>query len=412
MGRKNFRAYRIDFTRQVVMEEILIISNYYPPEKGAAANRIEQLALQLHRNKYAVTVVCPLANYPKGELFPEHKDKFFVTEILQEITVKRLWIYPSNSKNVLKRILSIFSFSFMLFFYLLLKKTPKKVVVQSPPLLLSFLSVAILSLKDKKIILNVSDLWPLAAIELKALQANSFSHKISLFFEQFIYKKASIVLGQSNEILNHIHRLFPKKECYIYRNFPNHSLNASVLKTDESQPIKLFYAGLLGVAQGIIEVCEKINLEHLNIEFHVFGEGAEKIQIENFIKLHPSKKIFFHGMLDRNHLISKLTSFDVALVPLKKRIYGSVPSKIFEYSALGIPILYFGGGEGEDIVTENNLGWVVPVEDYNSLNKTLIEISKLQKEELFEIKKQVLEQAESNFNLAIQIEKLIKNNVF
>jgi glycosyltransferase involved in cell wall biosynthesis len=412
MGRKNFRAYRIDFTRQIVMEEILIISNYYPPEKGAAANRIEQLALQLHRNKYAVTVVCPLANYPKGELFPEYRNKFFVAETLQQISVNRLWIYPSNSKNVLKRILSIFSFSFMLFFYLLFKKTPKKVIVQSPPLLLSFLSVALLSLKQKKIILNVSDLWPLAAIELNALKTNSFSHKISLFFEQFIYKKASIVLGQSNEILNHIHRLFPKKECYLYRNFPNHSLNKGVLKIDESQPIRLFYAGLLGVAQGIIEVCEQIEIENLNIEFHIFGEGAEKIQIENYLQSNPSKKIFFHGMLERGYLISKLTSLDIALVPLKKRIYGSVPSKLFEYSALGVPILYFGGGEGEDIVTENNLGWVVPVEDYDSLNKTLIKISKLQKEQLFEIKKQVLERAQSNFNLALQIEKLIKNNVF
>ena len=61
------------------MEEILIISNYYPPEKGAAANRIEQLALKLDQNKYTVTVICPLGNYPKGKLFPEYKGKFSVT---------------------------------------------------------------------------------------------------------------------------------------------------------------------------------------------------------------------------------------------------------------------------------------------------------------------------------------------
>ena len=99
------------------MSEILIISNYYPPEKGAAANRIEQLALKLHQNNYNVTVLCPLGNYPKGELFPEYKGKFSVTEKLQNIAVKRLWIYPSVSKNIFKRTVSVLSFSSMLFFY-------------------------------------------------------------------------------------------------------------------------------------------------------------------------------------------------------------------------------------------------------------------------------------------------------
>lgn len=394
------------------MEEILIISNYYPPEKGAAANRIEQLALQLQQNNYVVSVVCPLGNYPKGELFPEYKGKFYCVETLQQIVVNRLWIYPSNSATIFKRILSVLSFTFCLFFYLLIKKTPKKIIVQSPPLLISFISVVVLSLQRKKIILNVSDLWPLAAIELNALKTNSFSHKISLFFEHFIYKKATLLLGQSNEIISHIHQLFPEKECHLYRNFPNHQVSNCIIKTDENQPIQLFYAGLLGVAQGILEVCEKINLNDLNMEFHIFGEGAEKTQIENYLQSNPSKKIFFHGMLERNELISRLISFDIALVPLKKRIYGSVPSKIFEYSSLGIPILYFGGGEGESIVKENHLGWVTPVGNYNSLNETLLDISKMQKEQLFEMKKGILEQAQNNFNLAIQTEKLIKNNVF
>ena len=129
------------------MNEILIISNYYPPEKGAAANRIEQLALKLQQNNYKVSVICPLGNYPKGELFPEYKGMFSVTEKRENITVKRLWIYPSVSKIIVVRILSVLSFSLSLFFYLLFKKTPHKVVVQSPPLLLSFISVLVLSWK-------------------------------------------------------------------------------------------------------------------------------------------------------------------------------------------------------------------------------------------------------------------------
>jgi glycosyltransferase involved in cell wall biosynthesis len=394
------------------MEDILIISNYYPPEKGAAANRIEQLALKLNQNNYSVTVVCPLPNYPKGQLFPEYKGKFSAKETRQNITVKRLWIYPSNSKNIFKRIISIMSFSIGLFFYLMFKETPQKVVVQSPPLLLSFISVLVLSLKRKKIILNVSDLWPLAAIELNALSADSFSHKVSLFLEKFIYKKSSLILGQSDEIITHVKTLLPEKKCHLYRNFPDHQIADFKTTPTENQTIKLFYAGLLGVAQGVLEVCEKMNLENLNMEFHLFGDGAEKVQIEAYIKDNPQKNIVFHGMLERHELISRLATFDVALVPLKTRIYGSVPSKIFEYSALGIPILYFGGGEGGTIVKGNQLGWVAEVTDFESLNTNLIEISKTGKDNIQILKKQVFEQAKNNFNLDFQIKELIGKGVF
>jgi glycosyltransferase involved in cell wall biosynthesis len=394
------------------MEEILIISNYYPPEKGAAANRIEQLALKLHQNNYKVSVICPLGNYPKGELFPEYKGKFSVTENRDNITVKRLWIYPSVSKNLVVRIISVFSFSLSLFFYLLFKKTPQKVVVQSPPLLLSFISVFVLSLKNKKIILNISDLWPLAAIELKALKEGSFSHKFSLFLERFIYKKASVIIGQSNEIITHVTSLFPLKECYLYRNFPDHKIENFDLKLEENQPIKIFYAGLLGIAQGVYELCEKIDLNGLNIELHLFGDGAEKSRIEALISSEKGKNIFFHGMMERNDLHEKLKTFDIAIVPLKVRIYGSVPSKIFEYGALGFPILYFGGGEGETIVDENKMGWIASVENYTELNNKLQLISKMSKLELFEMKNRIFKESKTNFNLDYQMNYLIKENVF
>lgn len=394
------------------MEEILIISNYYPPEKGAAANRIEQLAHKLHQNNYKVSVLCPLPNYPKGMIFPEYKKTFFVKETLQGISISRLWILPSVSKNLIVRILSTLSFSAGLFFYLLFKKTPRKVIVQSPPLLLSFISVFVLALKGKKIILNVSDLWPMAAIELGALKIGSFSHKVSLFFEKFIYKKATLILGQSNEIITHIHQIFPKKPCFLYRNFPDHHLTDFEIKNTENPKIQLFYAGLLGVAQGVLEVCEKMDFQNLNMEFHIFGDGAEKAQIVDYIQKHPEKNIVFHGMLERNDLLSRLTSFDIALVPLKTRIYGSVPSKIFEYSALGIPILYFGGGEGETIVNDNQLGWVVPVEDFGKLNGVLKTISDEGKMTVQQLKTSVFKQSEAYFNLDFQIQQLISQHVF
>lgn len=394
------------------MQEILIISNYYPPEKGAAANRIEQLAQKLHQNNYKVSVLCPLANYPKGELFPEYKGKFWANENRQNIAVKRLWIYPSVSKNIFKRTLSVLSFSSGLLFYLLFHKTPHKVIVQSPPLLLSFISVLVLSLQGKKIILNVSDLWPIAAIELKALKADSISHKVLLLLEKFIYSKATIIFGQSNEIIDHIHGIFPSKECYLYRNFPEQSNSNFNYKIYPHEPIKLFYAGLLGVAQGVFDLCEKMELEHLTMEFHIFGEGPEKSQIEAYINQNPLKKIMFHGMVERSVLHQKIQQFDIAIVPLTTRIFGSVPSKIFEYSSLGFPILYCGGGEGVSIVRENNLGWVAEVGDFKSLNATLIQISKTGKIKINDMKKQIFNHAQIHFNLDCQMKGLIEKELF
>lgn len=390
------------------MKKILLISNYYPPEKGAAANRIERLAHQLLKNGYAVQVVCPLGNYPHGKLFAEYRNKFSVSEVRNGISVKRLWIYPSNSKNALKRIVSTLSFVSGLFLYLVTSKLPDKVIVQSPPLIVSFVSVVALRLRRRKIILNVSDLWPLAAIELGALKPGSSSHKISLRIEKYIYRTASVVLGQSDEILAHVKTIVPEKNCFLYRNYP--ATGSRFIATGTDPKIRFFYAGLLGVAQGILEVCKNLQIAE-NSEFHIFGDGAEREQIVSYIRENPDKNIRFHGMVERDRLSGELASLDVALVPLTKRIYGSVPSKIFEYSAIGIPILYFGGGEGETIVRQNNLGWVANVGDFSALNAVVNEIQTEGKLRLQLMKTRVFEQS-ARFNIDAQMQQLIESSVF
>ena len=45
--------------------------------------------------------------------------------------------------------------------------------------------------------------------------------------------------------------------------------------------------------------------------------------------------------------------------------------KIFEYSRLGLPTIYFDGGEGETIVEKHKLGWVSEVGNYEVLNQII-----------------------------------------
>ena len=97
------------------MKDILIITNYYPPETGAASNRIFQLAHGLEKLNFKVSVICPLPNYPTGKVFEAYKGRIKHTSKENNIiTVKpesdKLGFVgtPTHIKtNVLKEIIKV-----------------------------------------------------------------------------------------------------------------------------------------------------------------------------------------------------------------------------------------------------------------------------------------------------------------
>lgn len=354
------------------MQDLLIITSYYPPETGAASNRIFHLSNGLQKRGYHVSILTPLPNYPKGKVFDEYKGVFKRTSLEKDITIHRLWIYASNSKNKLVRLIAMLSYSFSLIWFFLWNKIPNKVIVQSPPLLVSFTCILFLRRKKRKLILNVSDLWPIAGLELGVFKKN-FSYWLLEKIEQFNYKNADLVLGQSQEILNHVTSLFPHKQTFLYRNYPDFQHPEIENNITDNEKITLVYAGLLGVAQGIYKLCQELDFS--NIEFHIYGAGAEQKKIESFLLENPKLPIIYHGEVTRQEIHKELLKYDLAIIPLLNRIYGSVPSKIFEYARLGLPMLYFGGGEGETIIIEHQLGWVAQSSNYYDLNKVISTIN-------------------------------------
>lgn len=385
------------------MKEVLIITSYFPPETGAASNRIFHLAEGLKERNYHVSVATPLPNYPTGKIFEAYKGAFKQTSIEHEITINRLWIYASNSKNKIVRLFAMLSYSFSLIWFFLWHKVPKTVIVQSPPLLVAFTCMFFLKSKKRQLILNISDLWPIAGLELGAFKRN-FSYKILEKIEKFNYKKADLVLGQSEEIIAHVLTIFPNKPTFLYRNFPNFKTPELKETKGNEGMLKIVYAGLLGIAQGVFKLCEELEFD--GIEFHIYGAGSEQGKIEEFITNHPELPIIYHGQVSRKELHSELLQYDATLIPLLNRIYGSVPSKIFEYAHLGIPMIYFGGGEGEDIIKKNNLGWVAESGNYDHLNFVISGINK--KDLRVDFKKQIQLTALSKFQLETQLNELEK----
>jgi len=341
-------------------KEVLIVTNYFPPEKGAASNRLFSLVNGLSENEYNVKVVCPLPNYPQGKIFDGYRWKIFLKSKESFGTLYRLWIWPSNSSNKFFRLLSMLSFSLSLSLFFIFSKTPKKIIIQYSPVFVGFTSAFWASLFRKKIILNVSDLWPLAGLEM-GLLSKGFYYSLLSKMETFCYRKSHLILGQSKEILTHIEKKGVSATLFLYRNYPDFKPQKPIEKTMDKE-LKIVYAGLTGVAQGLHKICSSINLPK-HISLHIYGAGSEAEQLKSLQK----ENIFYHGEIKREELHHKIQEFHLGFVPLANRIYGSVPSKVFELSRLGIPLLYMAGGEGENIVMDHQLGWVVPVNDINKL---------------------------------------------
>ena len=385
-------------------EKIVIISNYYPPEMGAAANRIKNMAEGLRNAGKEVVVICPLPNYPSGRVFKRYKNKFYKKEEIKGIEVRRYWIFPSISKNVILRFLSMFSFACSMWFSLfwLLKKKPSIVIVQSPPIFVAFSGLLLSKVIKSKSFLNVSDLWPLSGFELGLIKKGllySFLERIELFN----YKLADKIIGQSEETINYIGKKVDK-EFLVYRNVPFYK---EFETSPKKETFRIVYAGLLGYAQGVLNICNHINFKDYDVEFHIYGSGMEEVALTNFLRS-TNRNIFFHGKLDADKIKTEILKYDVALVSLVHKIYGAVPSKIFELMQLKIPVLFSGTGEGAEIVKNEEIGLCSASGNYNSLIENISAFKKMDRYSFKEYSNNCFNAHRNKYHLELEMIKLLK----
>lgn len=365
----------MSYEEKQMAKRITIICNSYPPEKGAAPTRINNLAKMLKARGHHVEVITCMPNYPMGRIFPSFRGKLIQNEKANDIKIKRLWLYPSNSKNPLKRIASMFSYTFSLYFFALPKlfiQRPDMVIVSSPPFLSAYAGIIIARIIGSKAVLNVSDLWPLSALELGAIK-RGFLYRCLETVEKRMYNLSDAYIGQSDEILEHIKAALrkPKRE-FLYRNLQETS--PYIHKPRPEGKKRIVYAGLLGVAQGVYDICRNIDFSSLNVEFHIYGDGNERAKIEKLIAEYPSRGIFYHNSIPSIEMPRMLSDYHATLVPLKTDLPGAVPSKIFMAMANAIPVFFSGAGEGARIVKEGKIGWVSAPADFAALEQNILKM--------------------------------------
>lgn len=88
-------------------KRILFVTQWFDPEptfKGLL------FAKALAEAGFEVEVVTGFPNYPGGKLYPGYKLQFRRKEVIDGITVTRVWLYPSHDRSVVGRAANYLSF--------------------------------------------------------------------------------------------------------------------------------------------------------------------------------------------------------------------------------------------------------------------------------------------------------------
>lgn len=345
--------------------KLLILTQYYPPEIGAPQNRLHELAVRLKANNIDVEVLTAMPNYPKMELFEEYKNGLIKEEIIDGVQVFRARIYVSKSKGILKRLLNYFSFVVTSYWRGRKLGNFDYLLVESPPLFLGYTAMALSKKLKAKLIFNVSDLWPESAEKLNIV-SNKTLLKFAYNLEAKCYRKAHLITGQTQGIVDNIKFRFPNKKVYWLPNGVDVEFYNPVLYSKSDFRIKhgfknedtlFFYGGILGHAQGLQTVLKaaKIVESITSIQIILQGAGPEK---EELLKLKESlqlENVHFLPPVSKSEMPFILKEVDVALVPLRKLdlFQGAIPSKIFEALAMEKPLLLGVNGEAKAHFIDN-----------------------------------------------------------
>ncbi|MEM6297750.1 MAG: glycosyltransferase family 4 protein [Bacteroidota bacterium] len=387
----------------------------FPPERGACARRVAQLAESLHDAGHEVIVFTPFIEGSTSNYnFSVHQlsVSYFKTPSLW----KRLWSATRISFGFLQLGKEIEAFK------------PNFIWVQAPPWPLPVVGWWLSKKYQAKFILNLSDLHPSALLDLGKLKDNWF-YRFLQRIERYFYRRADIIFGQSEEILTYVRdhtaekslvktpttatahpfpgspttgRDFYLNNSFLYRNGirPTHFSK----KSTPSKHFRWVYIGSLGEAQDIRTFLEKIDFKELQQEFHLFGTGQQEKSIR--VIANQSDWVTLHPPIPPEEVAETLVQFDAALIVQKQHIFGTVPSKIYEAMNAGLPILLLGAGESAKIIQESESGDSVTPQNWAAIRQTMQEFPK--RKDLEQLGKNGQQFAHKYFSHEVQFQRFLQ----
>lgn len=133
------------------------------------------------------------------------------------------------------------------------------------------------------------------------------------------------------------------------------------------------YIGNIGTAQVFIPLIEAIRNKE-GVKLNLIGDGNDRERIQRYLHDEDVRNVYMPGKLRWARIIPYYQSSSVLFASLKPEFNTAIPSKIYEYLATGLPIIFLGKGATPALLS--HFDNVFHIENYSqqSMEQVIAEI--------------------------------------
>jgi len=270
-------------------------------------------------------------------------------EVIDGVNVYRVQQREINERAAFSYLFRILRFLFVAMATMVRKHLQNRyqlVHVHSVP---DFLVVSALPLRlmGVPVILDIHDILPEFYASKFRTGQDSIVYRILVIVEKWSARLASHVI-----IANHlwydrlIKRSGTKEKCSVICNYPNRDIFCLRPKPKCDGRFLLMYPGSLNWHQGVdvaIRAFAQVSSKIETAEFHIFGEGPERPNLEKLVeKLGLQKKIQIRNYQPTSEIAKLMAMADLAVVPKRaSSSFGTeaASTKVQEFMAVGVPVI-------------------------------------------------------------------------
>lgn len=334
--------------------KILVVSQYYYPERFSVSDICEEFVKQGHE----VSVITGKPNYGFHRILKEYKHKKY--EEINGVNVNRINVYPRKLSriSIIKNYLS-FWFNGKKFVSHFKEKFDVVLSISLSPVI--SICPALKYAKKYKVpcVLYCQDLWPESTLVTKAVRKNSLTYKILFKWSKSIYSRCDKIVISSPSFKEYFEKeLGIKEKGFNVVNQPILMSNSHEKAVIYKNKHNLVYAGNIGKLQLtdlLIDAMKFIKTK--DVKLHLMGMGSELEQIKTKIK---NEKLNDRVVYEGAYPIEKAETFygnaDALIVSLKEEGYvgKTIPNKAIQYMKYGRPLVVVAKGDTVDILKKAN----------------------------------------------------------